>query len=138
LRIYTRKSLVERLLEKVLITENCWEWLGCKLKGYGQINRGGRGIAVYAHRVMYELLEGHIPVNLVLDHLCRNPACVRPSHLQPVSQKENIRRGISIQAKRMRSDRCELGHLYVFHGKDKAGRVHRRCKECAAKKRASR
>jgi len=28
-----------------------------------------------------------------LDHLCRNRACVRPSHLEPVTQTENIRRG---------------------------------------------
>lgn len=28
-----------------------------------------------------------------LDHLCRNPACCNPSHLEPVTPKENTRRG---------------------------------------------
>jgi hypothetical protein len=28
-----------------------------------------------------------------LDHLCRNPRCVNPDHLQPVTNFENARRG---------------------------------------------
>jgi hypothetical protein len=42
---------------------------------------------------MYEQHFGSIPENLELDHLCRNPACVRPDHLEPVTHLENLRRG---------------------------------------------
>lgn len=46
-----------------------------------------------AHRVAYELLVGPIPEGLVLDHLCRVRHCVNPDHLEPVTKRENERRG---------------------------------------------
>lgn len=45
-----------------------------------------------AHRAVYEHYVGPIPEGLELDHLCKNPPCVRPEHLDPVSHAENIRR----------------------------------------------
>ena len=72
----------------------CWQWTAAKDRdGYGQIGEGGREGAVQAHRSAYELLVGPIPDGLVLDHLCRTPSCVNPSHLEPVTQAENVRRG---------------------------------------------
>ena len=55
---------------------------------------------VLAHRVYYERHVGPVPEGLELDHLCRNPGCVNPEHLEPVTHAENIRRGY--QAKRER------------------------------------
>lgn len=39
------------------------------------------------------MLRGPIPDGLQLDHLCRNPSCVNPAHLEIVTGAENIRRG---------------------------------------------
>lgn len=69
----------------------CWRWVGnTNGKGRGRVRVNRR--QHYAYRVMYELLIGEIPDGLVLDHLCRTPLCVNPTHLEPVTQAENIRR----------------------------------------------
>jgi hypothetical protein len=72
----------------------CWVWLGAKQPGpwnYGVLYHDGR--TQRAHRVYYEQHVGPIPEGLQLDHLCRVPACVNPSHVEPVTQTENVRRG---------------------------------------------
>ena len=49
---------------------------------------------VYAHRALYENVNGPVPYGLQLDHLCRVPSCVNPDHLEPVTPAENCRRGV--------------------------------------------
>ena len=60
--------------------------------GYCRVILNGRQLL--AHRAMYEQEIGPIPGGLDLDHLCRQPSCVNPSHLDPVPRAVNIRRGI--------------------------------------------
>jgi len=45
-----------------------------------------------SHRVAYEIVNGPIPLGLVLDHLCKNTLCINPLHLEAVSRIENHRR----------------------------------------------
>lgn len=72
--------------------DGCWEWTGTKNQfGYGRLCRDGR--RVVAHRWLYERLRGAVPAGLQMDHLCRNRSCVNPDHLEPVTQRENLRRG---------------------------------------------
>jgi hypothetical protein len=72
----------------------CWPWTGyLNALGYGQKYDPVRRAQMGAHRWVYEQEIGTIDSNLQLDHLCRNPACCNPKHLEPVTQKENIRRG---------------------------------------------
>ncbi len=39
------------------------------------------------------MFHGHIPDNMVIDHICGNRICVNPLHMEVVSQAENCRRG---------------------------------------------
>jgi len=100
-----------RLLAKVSVGDACWEWTGCRERsGYGSFYMGQR--RAYAHRAAYQLLVGPIPDGLQVDHLCRNRACVRPDHLEPVTQRENILRGASPAAHRAQQTHCLRGHRY--------------------------
>ncbi len=77
-----------RFLCKITIRPNgCCEWIGAKnADGYGVF--GGS----LAHRYSYETFVGPIPEGLTLDHLCSNPPCINPHHLEPVTNEENVRR----------------------------------------------
>jgi hypothetical protein len=74
------------------VTGACELWHGAKTpEGYGV--RRYRGRQVYAHRLVWEQTHGPIQPGLVIDHLCRNPACVNPDHLEPVTNAVNAQRG---------------------------------------------
>jgi len=75
----------------VQCASGCWEWQGCLDRyGYGRVTIGGAVTAAY--RMAYEAHVGPIPNGLEIDHLCRNPRCVNPEHLEPVTAAENLRR----------------------------------------------
>lgn len=113
------------------LQEPCWSWGGKpSSNGYGRITvkipPGGR-LALYAHRVTYEMVVGPIPDGTELDHLCRNRMCVNPAHLEPVTHAENLRRG-SGRGGTLRTA-CPQGHRYdKFSLFTSDG--HRYCGEC--------
>ncbi len=96
----------ERFWSKVAKTPTCWNWTAYRnAKGYGQFRFQDR--AHYAHRVSYMLTRGPIPIGRQLDHLCRNPSCVRPEHLEIVTPLVNTLRGEPAQR-----THCPHGHAY--------------------------
>ena len=124
-------SLEERFWAKVQKTETCWLWTGGKsLDGYGIFRPSHGPRSFRAHRFAYELLIGPIAVGLTLDHLCRVRRCVNPAHLEPVTDRVNILRGISPSAQAARKTHCPQGHpydLFNTHRNRQNGRV---CLEC--------
>lgn|SRR3990167_459892 len=108
--VLEQTKIEARFWAKVDKTEGCWLWTGAKSRGYGQM--GVRGKLVQAHRYAYESLVGLIPTGLELDHLCRNHACVNPLHLEAVTHRENLLRGIGMIAHNMKVTHCPQGHPY--------------------------
>jgi hypothetical protein len=102
------RDVAERFWLKVDRSGECWEWQGAKTLGYGHFSLNKK--AVKAHRVAYELTRGPIPDGLVIDHLCRNRACVKPDHLEPVTHAVNILRGTGQSARNARKTVCKYGH----------------------------
>lgn len=90
---------------------DCWVWQAyVRPDGYGTFMAGGKNYR--SHRWSYEHLVGPIPDGLVLDHLCRNRACINPDHLEPVTSFVNtIERGMGGRAVTYRERKCKRGHL---------------------------
>ena len=115
----------------------CSIWPGSiSSEGYGRYWRDGR--QVYAHRAAFEAAFGPIPDGLVIDHLCRNRACVNPEHMEAVSTRETTLRADSPAARAARSDVCAHGHPYddantlVRSSRTRTGwvRTWRQCRTC--------
>lgn len=89
---YRRPAASLRFAAKTRREGECVVWTGARSRdGYGLFWHGGT--MVLAHRWAYEQARGPIPAGRVLDHRCRNHACVRVTHLEPVTSAENTRRG---------------------------------------------
>ena len=114
----------------------CWLWTGGKNQyGYGRFYVAAGQPQAVAHRAVYELHRGPVPAGLVLDHLCRVPACVNPDHLEPVSHAENLRRGATKGgALYTPPTHCPHGHEYdesnTYWRRGAAGNMTRDCRAC--------
>ncbi len=114
-RHYQRRSATDRMHDFIHPESNsgCWLWVGSLARGYGKIAvRGDDGELRLrpAHRFVWETLVGAIPKGMELDHLCRTRCCVNPAHLEPVTHRENIRRGSGPMAARMAQVKCIREH----------------------------
>ena len=111
---------------------NCWNWLGSTGgRGYGQAWFVGK--LRPAHAVSFYLLRGlTIESGLELDHLCRNHGCVNPSHLEPVTHQENMRRGDISAMGRFKREKshCPRGHAYSEANTYFDRHGYRKCREC--------
>ena len=85
-----------RFWSQVDRSDDCWLWRGhIDRDGYGQFKvtvHPGSYRTVRAHRWAWESTNGPVPDGLTLDHLCGQTACVRPEHLEPCTNAENLRR----------------------------------------------
>lgn len=130
-------ALVEGIRSRVIVDDNgCWLYQGCRNDhGYARVRgpqfRREDGSPVQknyrGHRVMYEALVGPVPEGLVIDHLCRVRHCVNPEHLEPVTRKENLRRGRNHNRDKTH---CLKGHPFDEENTYQRSSGRRGCRAC--------
>jgi hypothetical protein len=86
-----------------------------------------KGKTIGTHRISWELLNGSIPKGLVIDHICRNRACVAPDHLRLVTQQENVMAGLHNINNRTH---CNQGHPFTKENIMVRKNGNRECAEC--------
>lgn len=92
---YVRHRIVIRM------PGGCWVWAN-------EVNNRGYPVlgGILVHRKLDEEIHGAIPAGLHLDHLCRDILCVRPAHMERVTNEENQRR----RHPNFRLKSCPVGH----------------------------
>lgn len=123
-----------RFLKRIYIDpcSDCWIWTGAFCSdGYGTFRVNGKTVG--AHRWKYEQIYGPVKKGLELDHICNKRACVKPSHLEPVTHRENVRRGKA--SERLKTwlaskTHCPKGHPYDKQNTYNWKGTGRSCKTC--------
>lgn len=111
---------------KIGAEDECWPYSPVSERdGYGRFNADSDGrAAILAHRYVFELVIGIIPVKMQIDHQCHRPdsgcvgicihrSCVNPGHLKLATNRENTLRGNNLAVVAWRNDLCMKG-LHKF------------------------
>lgn len=91
---------------RIIAESDCWYWAGARTDRYGRMRVQGK--QTYAHRLSLVIAGNELDPDRVVDHRCRNTFCVNPTHLEQVTQLENMRRGAHAT-----KTHCKHGHEYT-------------------------
>ncbi len=126
-------TAIEYFWKRAVTSPDCWQWAGTiSDKGYGILSLASElhPRRCRAARFAYSYFIGPIPEGMVIDHLCRNRGCVNPFHLEAISNKENIMRGICPSSINAKKTQCYRGHPYSPQTLKVFRDGFRRCFEC--------
>lgn len=107
----------------------CWIWEG-GLDPDGYAIGWADGKSVRVHRYVYKQLKGPIPQGLMPDHLCRVRCCCNPDHLELVTNRVNLHRGVGVNPINSAKTHCPAGHEYTPDNTYVTSDGKRMCKTC--------
>lgn len=108
---FQTRDPLERFMEKVdrHHPSGCWIWTGGKqTSGYGGFWDGQRDER--AHRFSFRMFCGEIPAGFHVHHVCCNPSCVNPEHLQTMTRRDNLLASDTLPGINARKTLCKRGH----------------------------
>lgn len=112
---------LSRYVDKIVVKEDgCWEWTASVGEhGYGRVRFDN--VEYRAHVFIYLIIFGVLDVGLVLGHQCHDTAvlrgecyggiscahrrCVNPTHLVPMTQRENMKRAAKVICRKCGAER---------------------------------
>jgi hypothetical protein len=83
----------------------CWNW-NRRCSPYGRAPAALLGRPAPAHKAAFIIAGGFVPAGFHVDHVCGNPRCVNPDHLDAVPLIINVQRGML----KGRAPICQRGH----------------------------
>ena len=131
--------LPERIRESIVlqdaprdrpVTGPCWIWTRGKTSaGYG-MTRWFDGKQRYLHRITYSVYLGPIPPRLQIDHRCRVVSCCNPAHLEAVTCRVNVLRGVIGTKLECVNAHPLAGENLVWTTNGPGRPATRRCRQC--------
>jgi hypothetical protein len=113
LRPDVRRRIIANLEKHSERSGECLLWTGrTSSDGYSRLwlTVDGRALSINAYRAAWIVHRGIIPEGLVLDHLCRNRLCINLDHLEIVTNRTNLLRGVNQVAENASKTHCKHGH----------------------------
>ena len=111
----------------------CWNWLSSlSPSGYARFRSRGQIFSNYAHVFSFVLHFGKVPTGKEIDHECRNRGCCNPSHLRPLTHRDNVLCGQTIPAHNLTKSECVRGHERTPENSYIDGQRKKQCRLCEA------
>lgn len=139
-----KRGIEYRLLRRRVVTsEGCWLWTGCKNnQNYGTIRHEGKLWLVHRLSLLiYKPIEYDEKLQVNHKRDCKSRACFNPDHVYSGNQIENmadaaaigIKVGVNFDNANTAKTHCPQGHEYTLDNtyyQSKGGYKSRKCKQC--------